>query len=153
MSTFNTAEAVSQEIQTRLQAVLIANGFQTNMGQRVYLGKLAIEDQHVPCVSVVEGIDNVNPSDSRKNPTALVKQQYALVGYAVCDPDHPNETAHKIIRDIKRAIFKGSNSDFGGKVSTVRYIGRNIGPRADGAAVVQAVVEIEVAYVEDLGNP
>jgi hypothetical protein len=73
-------------------------------------------------------------------------------GFDACDPDNPNTKAHAMIRDIKRVIFLGGTT-LGGKVRSVHYTGRDIGPRADGVSLVQVRVMIDVEYVEDLTNP
>jgi len=90
-----------------------------------------------------------------------VTQHYALVGYMPCDPDYPNDAAHQVISDFKRAIFRlpadvvdyeqvSGTRSFGGRVKSVHYLGRTIGPRADGRAIVFAMIEIAVVYVEQL---
>jgi hypothetical protein len=122
----------------------------TNIGAKVFRGKVRIDDDLVPCTSIIEGEDHVQSTPGR---SALWKigQRYALVGYAQCDPDNPNDTAHQIIRDFKRAVFWTNGkptTDLGGLALEVHYKGRQIGPRADGAAIVMAIVEIEVVYIE-----
>ena len=42
---------------------------------------------------------------------------------------------------------------WGRRVRRVKYHGRDIGPRADGAAFVLASIEISVEFAEDLANP
>ena len=46
---------------------------------------------------------------------------------------------------------KGTVS-FGGRVKSVEYRGRDIGPRTDGVPIVFAVVHIDVTYVENLAE-
>jgi len=77
---------------------------------------------------------------------------YVIDAFSLCDPDNPNVQAHKMIRDIKRVIFAGGRT-LGGTVSEVEYLGRDIGPRSDGVAMVQARVTIRVSFAEDLANP
>lgn len=149
---YTTATEVANEIKARLATISVAGGFNTDIGGTVFQGKVAITDPDVPCVSVIEGQDEAEHNTGRSS-LVLVEQQYALVGYAKCDPADPNATAHKIIRDIKRVIFRAKDASFGGKVRSVQYLGRGIGPRADGAPIVMAVVEIAVVYVEDLSAP
>jgi hypothetical protein len=154
MSNFTTAEQVADEMERRLATIKVADGFQTNVGARVLQGKLAIDDEMVPCTSMIEGIDDVKNSEGRA-PIALITQQYAVVMYDACDPDRPNVRARQMIADAKRAIFTtGGKPDrtWGGKVRSINYRGRSIGPRADGAPLVMAVVEVEITYAEDLAQ-
>jgi len=152
MSTYFTAAAVSAEIKSRLQEILVASGCETDIGRDVMMGRRKIPgDDKPPCMIVLEGVDFISDTPGRL-PTALIEQQYVISAYGPCDPDNPNDAAHAMIRDIKRAIFKG-DATFGGKVRLVKYLGRDIGPRPDGVALVEAQVLIAVEYVENLSEP
>lgn len=150
MSTiYAKAEEVAAALSGRLQAITTANGYETDIGSRTYRGRTMIDEDAVPCSVLIEGEDNVEDTNATK---VRLKQEYVLGGYAKCDPNNPNDTAHKIIRDIKKAIFS-DGVQLNGKVRNVKYMGRNIGPRADGRPVVFAIVYIEVEYAEDLAKP
>jgi len=151
MNVITTADSVAALINSRLSAINIVAGYATDIGLRVFEGRLAIDDSQVPCCSLIEGSDQVQSRPGRL-PSAQIVQSYAIVAYVHCDADKPNTAARLAIRDIKRAIFQ-SDATFGGQVRLVTYKGRNIGPRADGAKIVMAIVEIDVEYVEDLLNP
>ena len=152
MSNFNTAAAVSAEIYRRLTGILLTNGCETNIGRDVMLGRRKMPgDEQPPCMVVLEGADDPRDSPGRI-PSVLISQTYVLDGFDKCDPDNPNTKGHAIIRDIKRAIFAG-DATLGNAVKSVTYLGRDIGPRPDGVALVQARVIISVEFVEDLTNP
>lgn len=154
MTVYVKSSEVAAEIVARLSTITVANGYETDIGLSIKRGrrKLPIESE-VPCSVLIEGNDNVDDASGRIQ-TALVKvtQPYLIDGFDVCDPDNPNDKAHAMIRDIKRVLFKDGRT-FGGKVVEVTYQGKDIGPRADGAAFVQARVAIEVSFAEDLANP
>lgn len=148
----NTAESVANEIKARITAIRTANGSETEIGRDVMMGRRKIPgDDRPPCAIVLEGADDPLDHPGRI-PSALIQQSYFIDGFDVCDPDNPNTKAHAMIRDIKRAIFAG-DSTLGGKVREVKYLGRDIGPRPDGVALVQVRVIIGVEYVENLTNP
>lgn len=152
MTTFFTASAVAAEIKARLLSIRLENGAETDIGRDVMMGRRKIPgDDQPPCVMVLEGLDDPKDQPGR-NPTVLISQQYVVSAFDACDPDNPNDQAHAMIRDIKRAIFKDGTT-WGGKVKSVIYQGRDIGPRPDGVALVQAQVLLLVEYVEDLANP
>ncbi len=152
MSTYNTAAAVSAEIDRRLRGILLANGCETDIGRDIMLGRRKMPgDEQPPCIVVLEGGDDVRDQPGRI-PTVLVAQKYVIDGFDKCDPDNPNTKGHAIIRDLKRAIF-AKDATLGGCVKLVTYLGRDIGPRPDGVALVQARITISVEYVEDLTNP
>lgn len=154
---FTSATEVAAEIKSRLQAISTTADvpYLTNIGAAVYQGKVGVDDDMPPCISIREGDDHVESTPGR---SALwqIAQKYALVSYGPCDPDDPNVAAHRQIKDMKRAIFSTNgkpDAKFGGKVQEVHYLGRTIGPRADGKPIVMAIVDIEVVYVESLALP
>lgn len=152
MSTYTKAADVSAEIIRRLKTILLVNGCETDIGRDVMAGRRKIPgDDRPPCLIVLEGGDDARDQPGRI-PSVLISQSYVFDGFDKCDPDNPNTQGHAIIRDIKRAIFKGDTT-LGGAVRSVTYIGRDIGPRPDGVALVQARVMISVEFVEDLTNP
>lgn len=152
MTTYTRAADVSTEIIRRLRTIRIVNGYETEIGRDVLAGRRKIPgDDQPPCLIVLEGGDDVRDQPGRI-PLVLISQSYVLDGFDKCDPDNPNTKGHAIIRDIKRAIFKG-DANLGGAVKSVSYLGRDIGPRPDGVALVQARVTISVEFVEDLTSP
>lgn len=152
MTTLSKAAQISAEIKERLQGILLAHGCETNIGRDVMMGRRKLPgDDQPPCIVVMEGDDNIKDQPGRI-PQVLVSQAYVFDAFDKCDPDNPNNRAHAMIRDMKRAIFAGDTT-LGGKVRAVNYLGRDIGPRPDGVALVQARVMIAVEYVEDLCNP
>ena len=157
---YTKASEIALHITGLLATISQANGYKTDIGRQVFRGKRKIDDGIPPCAVVIEGEDK--PTSTQGPVSQKITQSYALGGYAECDPDHPNDRAHEILADIKKAIFttdeptaidrhKGSTS-FGGKVVSVNYRGRDIGPRADGVALVFAVVHIDVEFVEQLND-
>lgn len=151
MSTLNKASDVAAEIAARLAKITVVNGFNTDIGLKIMRGRRRIDDGHVPCVIVAEGLDKVTDGPGRFSNAEIV-QDYLLIAYHSCHPDHPNDMAHLVIRDLKRAIFLDGGT-LGNKVHKVSYKGRDIGPRGDGVAIVCASIEISVKFVEDLANP
>lgn len=147
-----TAGGIAEELSQRLAAILLANGCETNIGVRVFRGRRRHPaDEDVPCIVIAEGGDDVQDRPGRV-PQVLIQQTYVIDGFDACDPDNPNDKAHAMIRDIKRAVF-ADGTTLGKRVSKCDYLGRDIGPRADGIALVQARVMIGVTYVETLAEP
>lgn len=151
---YHRAEDIAVEIATRMRTRTVAQGAETEMGTVVYEGRRFIDDSMIPCSVLIEGDDA--PARIRLGTEYEVAQRYILFAYVRCDPEHPNRAAHAAIRDMKRALFLTDDkpSDrFGGKVRSIEYKGRDIGPRADGAAFVVAAIEIVVTYVEQMTAP
>ena len=151
MTPFTTATEVAAEIERRVGAITIANGFNTDIGARVFRGKRRIDDSAIPCSTITEGNDNPT-SRAGRLPLVTIDQDYIVGGYVQCDPDHPNDAAHLVLKDIKRALFADGGT-WGSITRIVNYKGRDIGPRSDGGNFVFAIVEFSVSYVEDLSKP
>ena len=154
MSFLQSAEDIAAELRTRLLTRTIAQGAETDIGTVVYQGRRMIDNSQIPCIVLLEGDDvpdRVNAATAYK-----IAQRYVLMAYLPCDPDAPNIAAHAAIRDLKRAVFTtDGRADYklGGKVGNVEYLGRDIGPRGDGAPFVLALIEINVDYVENVASP
>lgn len=155
---FTRARDIALHLNNLLAGITKANGYETDIGLHVFRGKRKIDDSHVPCAVLIEGEDK--PGETQGPASQQITQSYVLGGYAECDPDQPNDTAHQIIADIKKAIFTvadptraeaiSGSTTLGGRVKSVTYEGRDIGPRADGVPIVFAVVHISVVFVEQL---
>ena len=155
---FTRARDVAAHLSTLLAGVRVANGFETDIGVRVYRGKRKIDDTSVPCAVLLEGDDT--PGETQGTDYQKITQSYVLGGYAPCDPDNPNDAAHQIVSDLKKAVFQlvdptkaesiNGSQTFGGRVKNVEYKGRDIGARTDGGSIVFAVIHIDVSFVERL---
>lgn len=148
------AEDIAAAIKTRLLARTVALGAETNLGRVVFQGRRHISDDMIPCATLIEGTDT--PAQGRLRTEYELAQHYVIFAYVPCDPANPNIAAHAAIRDIKRALFTSAgkaDAQMGGQVKLIEYAGRDIGPRADGAAYVVAAVDVVVHYVEMLNQP
>lgn len=150
-TTLHRAEDVAAELVRRLGLLTIAQGAETDIGTVVHQGRTKVDDEMMPCTVIIEADDT--PADKRLRSTIEIAQRYVLFAYLKCDPDNPNVAAHAAIRDLKRANWKPGDDKWGGLVRSVEYIGRDIGPRADGAGFVVAAIEMVVTYVENIDNP
>ena len=148
---FKKISDIAAELHSRMQAITVAQGCETDIGARVFRGRRNVDETHVPCVVIIEGSDSTNDRPGRM-PSISVTQRFVLAAYLPCDPDNPNDAAHAAVRDIKRALFRDGGR-WGGKVLGLTYQRRDIGPRADGRPIVFVTVDIDVDYVEDLTDP
>ncbi|MCK2095229.1 hypothetical protein [Thauera aromatica] len=149
----STAKLIAQRLTARLQAITQANGYRSNLGQHVYRGRLAIDEDTPASVTIAELDEDGTQKPGRRSALCKLTQRYALEALAHCDPDHPNDAAHDLIHDIQRAIFGPLDPTLGGAAADLRYLTRRINPRDFGTTRVLASVEIEVDYVEDLAAP
>lgn len=154
MTLLQRASDIAAEVSARLANVRTANGAETDLGRLVLRGRRIPDDDMIPCTVMIEGDDS--PDQASVSTKIENSQRYMLFSFVPCDPDHPNDAANAAIRDLKRAIFRTDGKAdvrWGNRIRRVRYRGRDIGPRADGAEFVCASIEFVVEYVEDLANP
>lgn len=148
------AHDIAMALQALVERIRLENGYQTNIGRLVLRGRKALdEDEHLPCTVIAEGNDSVQSDTITK---VKIEQRYFLEAHDLCDPDNPNDKAHQIIADLKRAVFTSTrdrSTPLAGLALAVRYRGRTIGAREDGGNTVFAGIEVAVEYVEDLTNP
>jgi hypothetical protein len=140
------ASALAAAIFERLSAISTANGYETNVGSRGFRGRRKLEEEHMPCFVLHEGEDT--PQDDARKAVSL-RQQYIVEGHMQCDPNHPNDAAHKMIADFMKALwsapFQGTQQIF--------YKGRAIAAREDGANSVSCFIRFDVSYPVTLDNP
>lgn len=142
------AKNMAAYIATLLSDIRTANGYSTEIGRLVLRGRRSLEDRHNPCVVLHEG-DDTPKDDTLKN--VILRQEYIVEAHHTCDPDNPNDIAHDMIADIKKAIWK--DPTWGGAVRQIYYRGRGMQPREDGLTVVSAFVRFAVEYADNLQNP
>lgn len=143
------AKDISLALTARLETITAANGYLTDIGAKVFRGRRRLDESNIPCCVIAEGDDNILDENRR---AAKIEQQYFIEGHSICNPDNPNDKAHDIIEDIKRAIFK-HDAPIHPLIKALSYKGRTINPRDDGAGVIAASVEIAVTMVETLDAP
>lgn len=143
---YKSTEEVAEYLKTELVKVLVANGFETDLGERVFLGKRNVDEDEIPCVSIIEGEDQ--PGDTKNRDDVKIQVDFALAAYLKCDTDAPNTAAHAAIRDMKRVVWRAPN--LGNRVGALEYRGRDIGARSDGEAFVMAVLHFSFSISENL---
>lgn len=144
---------IAKAISTRLAQITQANGYHTNIGTHVFRGKLALSEDDVPGVTVMEDDDLVLEQSDTHDAMVSRYLNLSAEGIVACDPANPNDAAHLVLADIKRALWDGDLS-FGGLVAKLAYKGQSIGARPDGLALVNARVEFMVLVAhETLNNP
>lgn len=146
------ANEIALAINARLQGILTASGYETNIGARVLRGRRRLGPEHLPCAVLIERDDDI--LDQSRTGDVKLAQKYVVEGHAECDPDNPNDYGHKLVSDIKRALFTGKfRVESIPQVLRLKYAGRSIAPRDEGVNLVAVSVHITVEYVEDLASP
>lgn len=153
MTAPQTAKRIGQALAERLKSITTANGYHTNAGQHVYRGRLDIDASILQYITLVELDENTTLRPGRTNTEHKPTQAYAIEAGSVCDANNPNDTAHDLIIDIKRALFGPDDPTLGGLSTALRYVRRSIDARQAGTDRITAVVQVEVDYFENLVQP
>lgn len=140
---------IAEEIAKRIGNISVANGYTTDIGRKIFMGRLAIDPSSTPCSVVVEG---PTKSDMLQGTRCRTVGIFHLEGHMECDPDHPNVAGRQIVADLEKAVFSGDLT-FGQGVVSAIYKGRHIATREDGLKLASAAVMIELTYVENLAAP
>lgn len=143
------ASDIALAIFARAQAITVANGYATDIGQRGFRGTQYLDPDALPCFVLIE---EGSAGSSRSATRSLTTTEYVLEGHATCDPDHPNDAGHLIVADLKRAVFSGT-LDFGHGVTEAAFKGAEIEPRAEGRDLVAARIIFALSFVENLAAP
>lgn len=143
------ASDIALAIFARASQISIANGYATDVGLNGFRGVKYLDPDSLPCFVLVE---EESASSSRNVTRCLTTTPYVLEGHAVCSPTHPNDAAHAIISDFKRAIF-GGDLTFGQGVTEAAFNGAEIDPRDEGRDLVAARIRFSLSFVENLAAP
>lgn len=145
------AKTLAQRVNDRIAEIRVANGYLTDIGAKMLRGRLSIDPSYLPCTVLVESDDSV---EDRTHGKVKVAVTFIAEGHSDCDADNPNDKAHDIVTDLKRAIFSG-DATYGGimRPGDLRYEGKNFGNRPDGASIIAASIQFTCVFVEELANP
>jgi len=114
-----TAKSALAAIITRLQAILVSSGYNTDAGNNVYAGVRCFQDdQTFPIITVFSGpefVEKLTYNSYRSDRTINIE------GY-VKDKTTPTVSLEELIEDIQRSIEQPDVS-LGGLVAMVDYTG------------------------------
>lgn len=137
------AHQIAVKLTERVAAIRRADGFATDIGQRVYRGRRYLDE--LPATVIDEGPDR---GEFRLG-SFCVSLPFVIEAHDELPEDsNPNDHSHLILADLKRAVFGPADHTLGGLARAMTYKGRQIGQRAPGVPAVFASIEIEVEYVE-----
>ena len=145
---------VESAIVTRLQTILIADGYNTDAGNRVTQGRRTFDPSELPALSVfipVVELDDSKPPHAQRNDCLL---QLVVEGHITAvDMNMPAVDGHALISDIKRAMFDSDDRTLGGLVNDFRWQRDVLDIPDDGSHVVHVSVEALAPYPEIYGDP
>ncbi|MCW8918966.1 MAG: hypothetical protein OQL08_09155 [Gammaproteobacteria bacterium] len=137
-------------IVTRLQGVTVANGYQTDAGLDVGLGRATRDDGY----HYVIAADDVEPESQQGN-RVKATMEVVIEGYAPADLGNPSIEGRKVLADAERAIFTGLDNrlplkDIG---ASLAWGGNSLDYRKDGSDIEICTVTVRATFTKDLTNP
>lgn len=137
-------------IVTRAQTITTANGYNTDAGNQVYLGRRNFTNiEAFPIISISRGPEELLELVGERMKLAM---PVTLEGLIEGDQDNPLTAAEELIADIKMAVCTTSDR-LGGLAIRYEFVTSTPTVRDDGANFVGATVETLCTYVEYVGNP
>jgi hypothetical protein len=139
----------------RLQAITIANGFNTDAGKAVFLGELPVlgEDDPAQAIAIVVGPDEIGHQGEK----LVVNLPVDVQALVPADADDPWTSVEAIVSDIKRAVEIDSdpNRDLGRILIRQGLERGSTRPldRESGSGYVGAAVTYRVTFSEVWGAP
>jgi hypothetical protein len=135
---------------TRLQGVTVANGYQTDAGLDVGLGRATRDDGY----HYVIAADDAQP-ESQQGVKVKAVMEITIEGYATADPANPSVEGRKVLADAERAIFAGLDnrlpiSEIG---ASLEWGGNSLDYRKDGSDIEICTVTVRASFTKNLTNP
>lgn len=147
-------------VKARLQGITVAGGYNTNAGQKVYLGRAFLDgDKDVPSLTLHEGRPQesgygfVENTSARPNIGARLAPEYTVEGFAEADSNDPYTVGHALLADIKKALWGTECKNPLADTLTHTMVGYGIMPHQAGSNRVAVLVVGAYQYVENFAAP
>lgn len=142
------------KLEARLGDIRTANGYHTEAGVRVYLGRMWLDEGEVPALTIRPGEDEgeVQVSGDLYQETV----SYEVHGICEADPAKPFEAGHQLAADVRRAIYRARTIDYedlDGDALRVEPGGTIVNERGQGSAYCEVTVALRITHTEKLGEP
>lgn len=137
-------------IVARLEQVTQANGYLTDAGLNVGLGRAKRDDGY----HYVIAADDVEPA-SQQGTRIKAVMEIVIEGYAPADLENPRAEGGKVLADAERAIFAELDNrlpikDLG---AALAWGGNSLDYRKDGSDIEICTVTVRATFTKDLTNP
>jgi hypothetical protein len=138
-------------LKARAQKITIANGYATDAGLRVLIGRQVVsKDDTFPLIAMAVAPEPVLRGAGDRARLNLDVEFHAL---ATADVDDPLRPVEDLLGDLKRALFRKEDRTLNGAAIDVAYVGEGTLEREEGGAIVGVRVRLTADYVEMYGDP
>lgn len=147
---------IAQALETRLQDILVANGYNTNAGNQVYLGFRQVNPDEVasgPALLIYETDDEPREDDEDFCQESIIDLNFQVEGIHLFEADPTSEVLALLWQDISKAVFLSADKTIGGLALSVRRGPRTFAYPEDGGATIGIQQIVTVTYAETYGDP
>lgn len=147
---------ILEALQTRLEAIEPENGYNTDAGARVFLGRRRANPDEIDIGPVLHIYDTEDEVDET---TATTRENIHITLTVVVDGlirDLDKESTrllHLLIQDIKMAMLSTTDLTIGGLSLDIGYAGRTVEYPEPGGDTIGVSLEFSVLYAEPYGAP
>lgn len=138
-----------EAIKSRLQAILISGGFNTDAGGQVFVGRRSFdENDTLPALAVFD-----NGEESQELTSMRVRNELVISveGFVAAGGDALTATSN-LVGDIKSSVLLADIS-LGGLSQYLGYRGYQVQPPRDGSGIGSVLVNFSIVYDEGYGAP
>lgn len=138
----------------RLQAILTAGGYLTNAGQSVLLGPVPRQPgESLPFIRLHE-TDAAAEAAVPMRPTSKIRVQFVAEAFAEeSTTANITATGHKLVADLKRALFGDALRDLNGSAIEARLEGYSITQPEEGSDIVIGQVRGSFSFHDNFNSP
>lgn len=147
----STRQSALQVLQARLSEIRVANGYNTDAGERLFIGEQPILGPSDPLASLCIVVRATEPGKQGEN--VLVRLPVGVQAIVRADSADPWSTIEQVIEDIKRAVER--DHDLGGYLIRRGLERGQEEPldRESGSTFIGAEVEYRLVFAEAWGAP
>lgn len=145
-----------------IEQVAPANGYHHDLTAKVFRGRIRYDqDDPIPMISILEApIPEDSPPQSGQNTAAYGNWELLIQGFVDDDRINPSDPAHNLMADVKSAIVKERNREYGNdllgmgnRVKSMSIGQGSVRPSDDPTAEAFFWFKLTLSVVEDLESP
>jgi len=146
------AHRIIDALVTRVANILRADGYETDAGARVYIGRERVQTEDLPCVVVLAG--PISPSGAEQTDHGRTWQRtISIQAMSEADPRNPGDVGERLLSDLHKAILGAGDETLGGLAAGGLEVQTMEVAQVDpGGTVVAAALDMVVTYATDFDD-
>ena len=153
--TASVAYQILETMRDRLALISPENGFNTDAGQRVYLGRRRVNQADVdigPALNIYDVSDDVNEATAHGLDPAFVTLRIMVDAFVSDVMNNGLKLAHEVIQDVFDAMLDPADPTLSGLALDSGYAGRRIEYPEAGGDTISVSLEFTTLYAMVYGT-